>query len=221
MQESNHREIVFLIADLSGFTALTEAHGDMSAVKVVTRYIEIVNDTLYHGTQLVERVGDEVLIVGDDATNMVQTATSLRDAVEKEQLFPCIHAGIHAGGALKQDNRYFGKALNLASRVAAHARGGQILCTEKITSLSMEISGIRFQSLGLVRFKNISEPVTIYEIVTGNREGECTVFDPVCHMHVQEQTAPARLPFRDRIYYFCSLECAKAFAENPGNYLDR
>lgn len=53
-------EKVFLIGDLAGYTALTEAHGDMSAAKIVKRYVEIVNDNIFPGTKLVERVGDEI-----------------------------------------------------------------------------------------------------------------------------------------------------------------
>ena len=53
-------EKVFLIGDLAGYTALTEAHGDMSAAKIVKRYVEIVNDNIFSGTKLVERVGDEI-----------------------------------------------------------------------------------------------------------------------------------------------------------------
>ncbi|MBT8373458.1 MAG: hypothetical protein KJN80_00945, partial [Deltaproteobacteria bacterium] len=67
-------EIVFLIADLAGYTALTEAHGDMSAARIVKRYVEIVNDNIFHGTKLVERVGDEVLMVSNDVSSIVQTA---------------------------------------------------------------------------------------------------------------------------------------------------
>ena len=59
---SNQIETTFLIADLAGFTALTEAHGDLSAASIVSRYMEIVNDTLQPGSRLVERTGDEVRI---------------------------------------------------------------------------------------------------------------------------------------------------------------
>jgi adenylate cyclase len=213
-------ETVFLIADLAGFTALTEAHGDMSAANIVTRYVDIVKDNLNQGSKLVERVGDEVLIVSNDASSIVQTAINLRDTIEKEQLFPCIHAGIHAGSTLERDGHYFGKALNLTSRVAAHARGGEILCTEKIVDTASNLTDTKYRSLGHIQFKNISEPVSVYEVIVEGRLGECTVFDPVCHMHVREETSVSRLLFEDRMYYFCSFECAKAFAEHPDRYVD-
>jgi class 3 adenylate cyclase len=36
--DARELELVVLIADLSGYTALTEAHGNMQAATVVTRY---------------------------------------------------------------------------------------------------------------------------------------------------------------------------------------
>lgn len=51
-------EVVFLMADLSGYTALTEVHGNIQAAGAVTRYAEIAHAPLQPGARLVERVGD-------------------------------------------------------------------------------------------------------------------------------------------------------------------
>ena len=213
-------ETVFLIADLAGYTALTEAHGDMSAAKIVKRYVEIVNDNIFPGTKLVERVGDEILMVSNDAKSIVRTAVNLCDTIESEQYFPCIHAGIHVGSALEKDGHYFGKALNLASRVAAYARGGEILCTDKIVHMACDIEDVDYRALGSIEFKHIPEPVAVFEVIVGGRVGECTIFDPVCHMHVQPEMAVAQLRVDERVYYFCSLDCAKAFSNNPERFLN-
>lgn len=213
-------EKVFLIADLAGYTALTEAHGDMSAVRIVKRYVEIVNDNIFPGTKLIERVGDEILMVSNDVTSIVRTAVNLRDTIENEQHFPCIHAGIHVGSALEKDGHYFGKALNLASRIAAYARGGEILCTDRIVRMVCDIEDVNYRSIGSIEFKHIPEPVAVFEVIVGGRVGECTIFDPVCHMHVQPETAVAQLRVDERVYYFCSIRCAKAFSDNPEPYLN-
>jgi class 3 adenylate cyclase len=42
MNDTKEIHGVFLIADLSGYTALTEAHGNISAAQIVKRYVEIV-----------------------------------------------------------------------------------------------------------------------------------------------------------------------------------
>ncbi|MBW2228215.1 MAG: hypothetical protein JRG99_13100 [Deltaproteobacteria bacterium] len=116
MDDSKEIDIVLLVADLSGYTALTEAHGNVSAAKVVNRYTEIAKESLYEGTRLIERVGDEILIAGTDAAAILKAALNLVHKIETEPFFPTVHAGIHAGKVLEQNGHYFGSALNIASR---------------------------------------------------------------------------------------------------------
>jgi YHS domain-containing protein len=61
--------------------------------------------------------------------------------------------------------------------------------------------------------------VVVFEITAGREGRESATVDPVCRMQIRPDTAPARLPFGDRTYYFCSLDCARAFAERPEPYL--
>lgn len=219
MSVSREVDVAFLIADLSGYTALTEAHGDVSAARVVTRYVEVAQGVLEPGTRLVERVGDELLIVGPDAASIVRTAVQLRVAIEREPLFPTVRAGLHAGRVVEEGGAYFGAALNLAARVAAHARAREILCTEAVALRAGPLGDIEFRAVGPVGFRNIPDPVRIFEVIAGSERGDApTEVDPVCRMQVRSDTAPARLPFGEKTYWFCSFECAKAFAQRPDSY---
>jgi len=210
-------DYAFVIADLVGYTALTEAHGGAAAARTVARYAELASKALTQGARLTERVGDQVLIVADDACNAVSTALRLRDAVDREPLFLGVRIGIDSGPAVVEAGRYFGSSLNIAARVAAHARGGQILCTVHIASAIRVVPDVRCVPLGAVRFKNVPEPVELFEVVSTTHSG--AVVDPVCHMHVEAATAPACLPFDDTTYYFCSFQCAEVFARHPRAYV--
>lgn len=215
---SEEVEATFVIADLSGFTALTETHGDLHAVNVVSRYVEMVGHSLHRGARLVERVGDEVLIVADEIAAAIRTAMRLAETVAREPLFPLIRVGAHAGSVVFHDGHYFGTALNLTARVAAHARAGQILCTEGVAACVRGLEDVVLRALGPVRFRNITDPVAIFEVIADPQGAEDKVVDPVCRMQVARETAPARLPFRDQTYHFCSFACARMFAENPERY---
>lgn len=215
MTDSKEIDIVLLVADLSGYTALTEAHGNISAAKVVNRYTEIAKESLYEGTSLLERVGDEILIAGNDAAGIIKTALKLVRKIEAEPFFPTVHAGIHAGKVLEQEGHYFGSALNIASRVASHARSCQILCTKVVADMAGEMEDIKYGAIGEVNFKNIFEPVALFEIITDCRKLEINVVDPVCRMLVSPESAPAQLVFKGNNYYFCSFECAKKFTNRP------
>ena len=208
-------EVTFVIADLAGFTALTEIHGSLHALHVVTRYVEMVRETLQPGARLAERVGDAVLIVAADSPCAVRTAVRLREAAADERLFPKVRVGIHGGPVIELDGSYFGTALNLTARLAGHAKAGQILCTERIASTAGALENVRFRSLGPVRLKNIARPVDVFEIVPARRPSGTTSVDPVCRMQVSPRAAPARLRLGGRTHYFCSLACAKALADHP------
>ena len=71
-----------------------------------------------------------------------------------------------------------------------------------------------------VRFKNVPGPVPVFELL-GRRAGANgdVPVDPVCHMRVRPESAADRLVFGDRVYHFCSLDCVRAFASRPEDYV--
>src|SRR6266498_5759604 len=116
------QDIAILIADLSGYTALTETHGALSAADLIDKYIEIVNNSLIGDSHLHERVGDEVMIIADSPDNLLLTAAVLSRNILKEYNFLQIHGALHYGKILKRNNSFFGSAINLTSRIASQAK---------------------------------------------------------------------------------------------------
>lgn len=208
----------FLIADLAGYTSLTEIHGDLSAADLVTRYIEIVKESLKEDTNLVEQIGDEVLITSGNPKSILKTAIDLFQKIEKEPNFPSIHIGLHAGQVIKRDRRYFGNTLNLTSRICSYSRPGQILCSHDFVKLVQKTGKYNFLKLGDVRFKNVTKSVAIYEILISLIRKKLSI-DPVCKMQVDVDNPPAKITYKDNIYFFCSYECSKKFINNPEDYI--
>ena len=209
--------MVFVIADLAGYTALTEAHGGEGAAATVARYRGLARGALADGARIAEQVGDQLLIVASDARVAMLSAVRLRAAVATEPLFPSVRIGIADGSVVERDGRYFGPALNLTARLAARAGADDILCTGAVADASRGIAGIRFHPLGALRFKNVPLPVDVVAVVA-EPVGHAAI-DPVCQMHVAPDTAPARLPGPDAVHYFCSFDCARAFAASPESYV--
>ena len=124
MKHSNEFDTFLLIADLSGYTAMTEAHGAMSAAQIVNTFEDMVNLSLRKDTQLMERVGDEVLLFSTSADEIIDTGKELLEKCDNKTNFPLVHIGMHFGKVLEQKGHFFGSALNIASRIAAYASGG-------------------------------------------------------------------------------------------------
>ena len=213
-------EVAFLIADLAGYTALTEAHGGAEAAKIIDRFVALADAAVRPGVEVLERVGDALLLTAANASELVRTAIAMGAAVAREPMFPGVRIGMHMGPVLRKDGHYYGPALNLTARIAAHARPGQILCSEKIAGSGDGPRDVRWRILGPVRFKNIPLPVAVFEADAGERSAATDPdIDPVCQMYVGTATPPARLSYDARTYVFCSFECAKAFAAAPEAYL--
>lgn len=218
MKPAREVDVTFLMADLSGFTALTEVHGDFHAVSVTTRFSEVAGAALAPSARLVERVGDQVLIVSPDAKGALQTAVELFQAIGDEPSFPRFRAGLHSGRVVERDGSYFGTTLNLTARLTGHALAGQMLCTEGVAAVARQLQDVEIRPIGPIRFKNIADPVPVFDVLLRKGRSEMVAIDPVCRMQVRRDTAPAHVELDGRMYYFCSSGCLKAFAERPEHY---
>lgn len=214
----NEVERALLIADLSGYTALTETHGAAHASEVVLRFNRMAEASIEPGVVIVDRVGDQVLCAGADTHAVLRSALRLCRAVEREPGFLAVQAGIHRGRVVERDGRLFGPPLNLTARLAAHARGGQILCSEPVAAIAREHPGVEARLVGEKRFRNVSLPLTVYELTRVSQLTQGAVTDPVCRMQLETGSAAATLLHEGEVYHFCSMECARRFAEAPELY---
>ncbi len=207
------RSFCFLFADLAGFTALTEAHGDLDAADIACRFAELARGVLCGSAHTVKTIGDAVMIVSDGPEDAIATALRIRRATEAELRFPDVRLGLAAGPAVERAGDYFGATVNLAARVTAHARAGQILCTEAVADACRAMPDAEAVAAGQARFKNVAGAVSIYEVLDRRSSRAPGATDPVCRMAVDPATAAARLTRGDETYYFCSEACARMFAE--------
>jgi class 3 adenylate cyclase/YHS domain-containing protein len=215
------RTVTFVLADLAGYVALTEAHGNAGAAEVIERLVTLTHAALAPGARLVERAGDQVVVAADDPRAALQTALRLAAGAACEPRFPLVRVAVHAGPVLEQDGAYFGAALNIAARVAAHAQPGQILCTDSLAGAVRELPGVEARLLGPVAFRHVVEPVVLFELVADRAAAEPAGIDPVCFMQVSPEGAAASVRLGEVVYLFCSDACAAAFAQHPEAYLDR
>ena len=91
------QDIAILIADLSGYTALTETHVSLSAADLIDKYVDIVHASLIGDSRLQERVGDEVMIVSASPDYLLATAELLLQSTQEEYNFLEVHGALHYG----------------------------------------------------------------------------------------------------------------------------
>ena len=218
MSEGREIDLALMMADLCGYTALTETHGAFVASEIVLRFVGLVKESMAPGVRIVDCIGDEVFCCSDDSQAIVRTALRLREAIEREPDFPRASIGIHRGKIVEREGRLFGAPINLAARLVGRAAGNQILCTEVIAKGLSESAGVESRPVGEHRFKNVTQPVALYELLPSSDRRPETSTDPVCRMQVTDAKVAATLVSAGATYRFCSAECARLFAAAPGLY---
>jgi adenylate cyclase len=212
-------EATFAFVDLAGFTAVTEAHGDVEAVSIVRSFRDRALDVLGPGDELVKTIGDAVMLRFPTAAAAVVALRKLLQhelVVQDAALLP--RAGAHHGSAVLVEGDYYGAAVNLAARVAGQARGGQLLVTAHVAGAARDL-GATISHVGSISLRNVSESIDVFDVRVSNSE-ETVVTDPVCQMRVPATGESAIvLDWSGRRLHFCGLPCVSRFAANPDRYL--
>ena len=106
-------------------------------------------------------LGDGVMLYFTEPDEAVISALALADSVPAAGLPPA-HTGIDAGPVIFQDGDYFGRTVNTAARIAAHAGPGQVLVSDSVVR-STRNPAIRFADVGLVELKGLPRPISLHQ----------------------------------------------------------
>jgi len=213
-------EQTFLFADLAGFTALTEAHGDEEAAELAAQFSACLRDLLPdHAAEELKTIGDAMMIRGDDPAGAIELGLRIVEEIAARPEFPIVRVGMHTGPAVEREADWFGAAVNLAARVSGIAAGNEVLLTDATVQAAGGMHGVELRRRGEQRFKNVGESIMIYQASREGDEGEELPIDPVCRMAVDPARAAAQLTFEGREYHFCSIGCVNAFSNDPARYV--
>jgi adenylate cyclase len=149
--------VAIAFADLAGYTRLTEEAGELEAVDVVERFVEAVEGSLPDDARVIKTIGDEVMIVGAEPAALVEWAVDFQH-LGAERTLPRI--AVHYGNALYREGDYYGRDVNIASRVAARAAGGEVLVTRPVVERAK--NGLEFDRIADVRLKGFSESTEVF-----------------------------------------------------------
>ncbi|MBC8770019.1 adenylate/guanylate cyclase domain-containing protein [Arenibacter sp. BSSL-BM3] len=202
------KNIAILMADLSGYTALTETHGATSAADLIDKYIRIAENCLVGDSKLHQRTGDEIMFISDYPDFLLATALNLETSTTNEENFLQIHGSLHFGNVLTRGDSYFGSTVNLAARIAAKAAAGTFWCSDDFVASLTNNSICAFKSLGRHLFKNINGQKELFEV--GIEKARTTYIDPICRMLIVNPQNAIHHPNENELY-FCSTQCREEY----------
>jgi len=210
----------FCFVDIAGYSALTESHGESAAADLVDGFTGLIQSAVGSLGKVQELSGDNAFLVFPHAGAALQSIAALYRQVAGMRDFPMLRTGLHHGNALCRRGRYFGSTINVAARIAAQARAGEILCSATVVQ-GIDAASARqceVHPLGMVKLKNLPQRVDLYRIALSDTSRQF-VIDPVCQMQVDPRRAAADGWFGAKQYWFCSAACARSFARAPSSFV--
>jgi class 3 adenylate cyclase len=162
--------VTLIFSDMEGFTPMTERLGDLKAREVIRRHNAIVREqTSAHDGYEVELQGDGFLLAFPSARRALLCAIAIQRAFaaysEAHPEEPIrVRIGLHTGEVLRDADRFFGRTVILAARIAGQARGGEILVSTLVKKLTESTGDLRFDAGREVELKGISEPQPLHAV---------------------------------------------------------
>ncbi|MBF0261249.1 MAG: FHA domain-containing protein [Magnetococcales bacterium] len=172
-------QLAIMFADIAGSTKLYETIGDTKAREITSRCIELMKSiTVNHDGRVVKTIGDEVMCTFSAADNAAEASVEMQEEVAAHGLRWGTHlkirVGFHFGEVIRENDDVFGDAVNLAARMAAQAKGDQIITTgETLECMSYHLR-VNSRILTTTTVKGKSKPIQIVELTWGEEE-ELTV----------------------------------------------
>jgi adenylate cyclase len=115
-------------ADLVEFTRLGEEIAPEELGSVAGRFEEMASAVVEPPVRLVKMIGDGAMMVSSEPEAMLGAALRLIEAADEEgDEFPFLRAGLAYGSTVSQAGDYYGRSVNLASRITGVARPGSVL----------------------------------------------------------------------------------------------
>jgi hypothetical protein len=139
--------IAFL--DLTGYTAVTEEHGDQAAQA--------------HEGRAIKWLGDGVMFHFTDPGRAILGALDLVEQTEQAIGMPA-RMGVNAGTVIAQEGDYFGRTVNIAARIADYAQPHEVLVSEDARQVATA-DGVEFQLIGDVLLKGVSHSVRLHRVL--------------------------------------------------------
>ncbi len=160
----------FLFSDLRGFTAFAERYGNTAAAAKVARFLEIARTAIArHEGAEVKTEGDAIHAVFPSASSAVLCGLDIADAAaeasaEEPDGWFDLGVGVHAGEAVETAEGYIGRAVNVAARLCAAARPGEVLVSSTVKGITHASIPVGFISKGRRRLKGIRDPIEVWAV---------------------------------------------------------
>jgi class 3 adenylate cyclase len=176
----SERQATVLFADVSESTKLYETAGDAKALEAISGCLTAARQaTEAAGGRVVKTIGDEVMALfalpDAAATAAAEIQGRIEGLPEVAGTKLGVRIGFHAGPVLQQDDDVFGDTVNMAARLVAQAKKGEIITSAETASMLGPVYRNMVRDLYTITVKGKTEEVGLAELVW-RRDADATVY---------------------------------------------
>lgn len=154
--------VSIVFTDLEGFTRFTAREGDESALALLAEHHLAVGPIVRsRGGKVIKRLGDGLMLSFPSAEAAVHAALELADTPAGDLR---LRAGVHTGEAVVTQDDLIGHDVNVAARVAAEAKGDQVLATADVRDAVGQLPGVVFGRPRRRNLKGVGHPVSVCSV---------------------------------------------------------
>ena len=157
------RDVTVGFADVVGFTRLGEALPPEQLHGVASLLAKLARETAVAPVRFIKSIGDAVMFVSPEPAPLLNTVLDLAAAAAAHGL-PPLRIGIASGTAVSRAGDWFGRPVNVASRVTATAPPGAVLVAESTHQAAADAPGLRWFPHGARRLKGVSGDVRLFRV---------------------------------------------------------
>jgi len=163
--------VTILLTDIEDSTLLTIRLGDEAWMKFLQSHHALIRRQVQsHDGFEVKGLGDGFMIAFRDASSGLKCAVGIQRAValyneKHSDLGVRVRIGLHTGEALWEQDDLFGKSVIIATRVASTARGGEILVSSLVKTLTEGTTSINFGERREVELKGLPGKHEVFAVV--------------------------------------------------------
>lgn len=153
-----------MFTDIVGYTALM-GRDEQKAFELLNKNRQIQKPIIeqYNG-RWIKELGDGVIASFNTVSDGVYAAIKIQEQCNVAKEFQ-LRIGIHLGEVVFENDDVFGDGVNIASRIQAVAKPGAIYVSESVHNNVYNKTDITTQFVNQETFKNVKEPVRVYEIL--------------------------------------------------------
>ncbi|MFP1150654.1 adenylate/guanylate cyclase domain-containing protein [Mycobacterium sherrisii] len=165
------RQVTVGFADLVGFTRLGEELSAEELGQLAGRLASLARDVTVPPVRFIKTIGDAVMFVCPEPEPLLDVVLKLVEAVDTDNDFPRLRAGVSAGMAVSRAGDWFGSPVNVASRVTAVARPGTVLASETVWQAVANAGDYAASFAGARRLKGVKNELKLFRIRRGGSRG--------------------------------------------------